>query len=159
MKAEILAAVLAASSAAASPAAAGQRSETGNPLLDYKLRASRAERAHEDLGKAADEIVELSADLARRAGGGEALGPDDAKALGRVRKLAKRIRSDLGGSGDPRLADPPRTLRDAAAALAERGETLADQVRRSSRFELNARLVTLAGEVMALADLIKKFRE
>jgi hypothetical protein len=32
-------------------------------------------------------------------------------------------------------------------------------VRRSSRFELNARLVTLAGEVMALADFIKKFRE
>ena len=161
MKAGILAAVLAASAGAAfgAPTAGQGGSETGDPLLDYKLRTSRAEQTLNELRRSADELVDLSSGLARRVVERGALGPEDTKALDRIRKIAKRVRSEMGGSGDPQMQDPPHTLRDAAAALAECGEALAEQMHKSSRYEMNAKLIALTGEIMLLSDILKQFRE
>jgi hypothetical protein len=160
MTSGILAAALAVASAVA-PGAAAPRpaqgvSETGDPHLDYKLRASRAEQAYRVLLDSTDEIVELSASLAKRVGERGALADDDVKSVDRIRKLAKRLRSEMGGSGDPRLETPPATLGEATAALAARADALAEQMRKASRFETNARLIAIAGEVMLLSDVVKR---
>jgi len=161
MTSGILAAALAVASAVAPGASAprpGQSgSETGDPHLDYKLRTSRAEQAYQELLNSTDEIVELSAALAKRVDERGALAGDDLKSVERIRKLAKHVRSEMGGSGDPRLETPPATLRDAAAALAARADALGEQMRKASRFETNARLISLAGDVMLLSDVVKRF--
>ena len=151
------AAPLTAAAPSSSPPAQG-RSETGDPLLDYKLRASRAETAHKEMRRAADELVELSGSFARDVGERTRLTPEDFKAIDRMRKLAKRIRSDLGGMGDATIADPPQTVAAAAAALGARGEALAAQMRKASRYEMNARLVSLTGEIVALLEILKRSR-
>lgn len=132
------------------------RSETGDPLLDYKLRASRAEAAHKKMRDAADELVELSGAFAREVSLRGQLTDADGKALDKMRKLAKRIRSDMGGIGAVKLADPPQTVPEAAAALGARGEALAAQLAKASRFEMNARLVSLTGEMITLLEILKR---
>jgi hypothetical protein len=158
MTSGILAAALAVASAVASAHHPGQGgSETGDPHLDYKLRASRAEQAYQELLTSTDEIIERSAALAKRVDERGALDDDDMKSVERIRKLAKHVRSEMGGSGDPRLETPPATLRDATAALAARADALGEQLRKASRFETNARLILLTGEVMLLSDIVKRF--
>jgi hypothetical protein len=161
MTSGILAAALAVVSAvapAASAARPGQSgSETGDPHLDYKLRTSRAEQAYKELLDNTDEIVELSGALAKRVDEQGALAGDDMKSAERIRKLAKHLRSEMGASGDPHLEAPPASLRDAAAALAERADALGEQMHKASRYETNARLISLAGEVMLLSDIVKRF--
>jgi hypothetical protein len=101
-------------------------------------------------------LVVFSARRAKRGGAGGALADDDVKSVDRIRKLAKRLRSEMGGSGDPRLETPPATLGEATAALAARADALAEQMRKASRFETNARLIAIAGEVMLLSDVVKR---
>ena len=161
MSSGILAAALAVAFAAAPGASAprpGQSgSETGDPHLDYKLRTSRAEQAHKQVLDAVAEIVDLSGGLAKHVDAQGALAEDDAKAVERIRKLAKKVRSDMGGSGDPRLETPPATLHDAVDLLAARADALSEQMQKASRFETNARLISLAGEIVLLSDIIKRF--
>ena len=157
MTSSILAAALVVAFAAAPLARAGQGgSETGDPHLDYKLRASRAEQAYNELLNATDEIVDRSAALAKRVDQGGALADDDLKSIERIRKLAKRVRSELGGSGEPRLETSPETLHDAVVALTAHADALGEAMRRASRFETNARLISLSGEVMMLSDVVKR---
>lgn len=163
MKAGILAATIAAQCAfvagAPAPLVARMRPQTGNPLLDYKLRASRAEQARREVRKAADEIAGLSASIAKHVTERGALGPGEVKSLDRIRKLARRVRSEMGGSGDAQLETSPRSLTEAANLLADRSEALAEHVHKSSRYETSARLISLAGDVIVLSDLLKQFRE
>jgi hypothetical protein len=161
MKAGILVTVLAVSSVGVygAPAPGQRASETGDPLMDYKLRTSRAEQARKDRERDADEVLELSADLERHFADRGALDSDDARALERIRKLAKRVRSDLGGTGEPQMQDLPRSVRDAVTALVARSEVFADRLHKSSRYETNAKLIIIAGEIMVLTDALRQFRE
>jgi hypothetical protein len=166
MRSALAVTLLVVVAAGAPPAAAGivpkppaqGRSETGDPLLDYKLRASRAETAHKEMRRAADELVELSGSFARDVAGRGQLTDEDVKAVDKMRKLAKRIRSDMGGMGDTKLVDPPQTVPAAAAALGARGEALAAHLRKASRFEMNARLISLTGEMIALLEILKRLK-
>jgi hypothetical protein len=161
MKARMLAATIAAICAGLSATAVhgGDGPQTGDPLLNYKLRASRAETEQREIQHDAEELEELSAGIAKRVAARGALGAEDGKAIERIRKLARRSRSRMGGLGDPEMADPPRSLAAIAAALGERGAAFAEQVRCSTRFEVNARLVGLAGELVYLSDALKRIRE
>jgi hypothetical protein len=161
MKATILMMIVSAAAISAPPAAVAQRvPQTGDPLMDYRLRASRAERDRVQVSHDADELVELSRGLAGRCGEtGSLASNDDAKAIGRIRKLAKHIRTSMGCYGDTRMADPPKTVHAAAVALAERSGALHEELCAATRYEVSARAVALVGEIIVLTDYLDGARK
>lgn len=128
---------------------------TGDPKLDYRLRSARADAQQERFHDSADEIARLSVELADRITRNGAVGAEDVKALDRVRRLAKRLRSDLGGSGDPARDEMPSGMLAAAAALGDHGTAFAKLASRSSRYTVDARIIRIAGEIMVLTDILK----
>lgn len=127
-----------------------------NPEIEYKLRTARANSAREELVDSANELRRRTGDLLKRFEERGWVDTDDKTALEEIRKLAQKVRTDLGGGGDAQLEDPPRTAGAILTALDERASTLADEIEASTRFELNARLIAMAGEVVALCDHIMK---
>lgn len=128
-----------------------------DPKIEYRLRMARADAQQEKMHDAADEIGRLSVEVADRVFRGEELGSADAKALDRIKRLAKRLRSDLGGGGEPTLDEKPATLRDAAASLGSSGAEFAKLFSRSSRWVVDARVIRKAGEIVLLVDLMKPY--
>jgi hypothetical protein len=122
-----------------------------------RIRVARAEQAYAATLGAAEEMVRSAIALADAVGEHGAVRAEDAKALERLRKLAKRVRGNLGGSGEPQLAEPPGSARDAAAELGARAREFRDELEKCSRYEVSWRLVTLAGDVMLLSDVLKAF--
>lgn len=136
----------------------GQEERTiGDPKIDYRLRMARADAQQEKMHDAADEIGRLSVEIAARVSRGEALRAEDAKSLERIRRLAKRLRSDLGGGGEPTLDEKPSTMRDGAIALGASGAEFAKLFSGSSRFVVDARIIRKAGELVVLADFLKPY--
>ena len=133
-------------------------SQTGDPKLDYKLRSARAESEYDEICDSADEIVHIAADISKQLETGARPENQPLKPLDRLRKLARKVRSQLGGSGDPRMENPPAQDYDAAAALLERSRALADELHSSTRYEVNARVILLSGEIVYLVDLLRRFR-
>ena len=129
---------------------------TGDAKMDYKLRTGRAERAFEELRKAGEDIDRLAADVAARVDRKGGVDDDARKDIEKICKLAKRVRSEYGVGGTPKLDDPPAAPRDAAAALRARAEALGEAIESASRFEVNAKAVTLAGEILALGEVLIK---
>ena len=141
------------------PSAAGGQDDLGigDPKMEYRLRIARADAQQEKMHTAADEIGKLSVEVAERVSAGAALRADDAKALDRIKKLAKRLRSDLGGGGEPILLEKPTTMRDAALSLGTSGAEIAKLFSQSTRFVVDARIIRKAGELIALAEFLKPF--
>lgn len=140
-----------------SPQAAPEESQTGDPKLDYKLRSARADSEYDEICDSADEIAHLAEDVSKRLVSNGHPADQLTKDLDRLRKLARKVRSQLGGSGDPHMDPAPANPSDAAAALEERSRTLADALRQSTRYEVNARGIILASEIVYLVDLLRQF--
>jgi hypothetical protein len=132
---------------------------TGDPRMDSRLRASRAEREHKQFLDDATELVRLSGELSKSLEARNDLAAEDGKKLDRIRKLAKHLRSELGASGDPGMESPPATVHAAAAALGERSQQLAEQIERTNRFEVSLRMVAVTTEIVVLSDILSHFGE
>lgn len=150
----------AAASAApfAPPTPPAQAEDYGVHANEMRARArrARAERAYADIQEAAKDLHDLSDEIVAHFASRGSLSDDDAKSLDRVRKLAKKVRTGLGGSGDPQpLEAPPAASKEAVDLLGARAKSLQERLNRASRFEANTQVIVLAGEVMALADTIR----
>ena len=124
--------------------------------MEYKLRAARASTAHEEMVAAANDLARDSKELARRVGERGMVSSEDRTTLEQIRKLARKVRSGLGVGGDPKMDEPPPSPVAAVAALDERATALAAEIEKSTRFELNARLMSLANDAVFLSELILK---
>jgi len=125
------------------------------PDLEAKMRISRAEAAFADTREAAEEMTRLAADLSHRVGLAGRLEKTDAKTLERIRKLARRVRGDLGGYGDMKLEHPPDSAKAAAVALGERATEFQERFSAATRYATDARLIALAAEISELSDLLR----
>lgn len=125
-----------------------------DPDVEYKMRVARATDAHDEMVAAAGDLARESEELARRVGERKMVVQEDREAIVRIGKLARKVRSELGVGGDPKMSEPPGTPVAAVEALDERATALAAEVEKSTRFELNARLISLANDVVFLSELI-----
>jgi hypothetical protein len=148
------AAVLLAALAALLPALPQRVPHTGDPLMDYRLRSARAERERAERERTVDELDDLATEVAGRVARGAALAPEDVKNVERIRKLARRLRSGLGVVGDPHMENPPATIPALVEALATRGDALGEMIRRSTRYEMNLKAITLLDEIIVLSDAL-----
>jgi hypothetical protein len=122
------------------------------------MRIARADRAFEETREAAEEIASIAADLDDRVRAKGALGPADGKSIDRLKKLAKKIRTDFGGEGAPRLDELPQSLTGLAQAIGDRARAIEAEIDTVTRYELNSKIVILTGDIMVLSDAMKARR-
>jgi hypothetical protein len=127
------------------------------PNLKSRMRIARADREFEETKKAGDEILELVSELRDRIRDNGVLAASDHKTVDRLKKLAKKIRSDFGGEGAPQLENVPTTLAGIAEAVGERARGIEGQLEKVTRYEVNKNLIVLAGDLMVLSDAMKSF--
>ena len=131
---------------------------TGDPKIDYRMRVARAERTFVEMQSAAYEIYEL-ATLVTDRDRSVRLSPNERKeSIERMRKLAKRIRSDAGGSGKHEFTEQISSLVGATDLLYERAETLCRSLECSNRYEVNAKIINLSGDIEYLCEILKRER-
>jgi hypothetical protein len=123
------------------------------------MRIARADRAFRETKDAADEILDISSNLQNHVRERGALADADRKALDRLKKLAKKIRADFGGEGAPQFDDAPAVLADLADAIGDRAKELDLQIEKATRYEVNRRVINLAGDIMVLSDSMKSLGE
>jgi hypothetical protein len=122
--------------------------------IEYRIRAARAEIEWNEAIEAAAAVADVATTFAKKYPAGLA-DSGGRRELDRVRKLARKIRSTAGGSGAPTIAPLPDPA-TATRLLVEKSTALLHEIKDSSRFEMNARVVALSGDVQFLAELLRK---
>jgi len=127
------------------------------PDMKSRMRLARADRQFEETKKAGGEIVEIVESLRTRIRDNGSLAPADHKAIDRLKKLAKKIRSDFGGEGLPQFDEVPSTLVGIAEAVGDRAKSIEGHLEKVTRYEVNRNLIVLAGDLIVLSDALKTF--
>jgi hypothetical protein len=154
-------ATMAGAAASNGPGGAGPRVARARQRSDIetKMRLSRADAAFAETREAADEMTRLAAEVATRVDQSGTLDKNDAKSLDRIKKLAKRIRFDLGGLGSAKLERPPRTAKGAAAALSTLSTEFGKRFSDASRYQTDARAIAILSEMIEVSEILKSLGE
>ncbi len=126
-------------------------------MLD-RAAIKHEEENYQEMIERAKENAQLGAELHSSFERHKSLSRDDLKKLERMEKLARRIRSDVGGSGDENaLKEPPRALDAAFTRLAELAEKVHEGVEKTSRHIVSAAVIERSNELVELIRYIRKF--
>jgi hypothetical protein len=125
--------------------------------LEEEIRVKRAiklaENEYRENLERAREVAQIGAQLRDTYQQKKILGRDENKKLERMEKLAKRIRSEAGGSGEEAPPDPsPVELEKALARLAELSESLQKSLEKTPRQVVSAAVIE---QVNVILELIK----
>ena len=130
--------------------------------MEEEMRAKRAiklaEKEYKDNLNRAREAAQISTQLSESYKRNGALTRDDNKRLDRLEKLAKRIRSEAGGSSeDAPPGEPPRELEGTLARLAELSDALRKSVESTPRQVVSASVIEQANVILELIKLTRNF--
>src|ERR1700720_3058919 len=130
--------------------------------IEEEIRAKRAiklaEKEYKDNLNRAREAAQISTQLRDSYKQNGSLTRDDNKRLDRLEKLAKRIRSEAGGSSeDVSPGEPPRELEATLARLAELSEALRKSVENTPRQVVSASVIEQANVILELIKLTRNF--
>jgi membrane-associated HD superfamily phosphohydrolase len=130
--------------------------------MEEEMRAKRAiklaEKEYKDNLNRAREAAQISAQLRDSYKQNRSLTRDDNKRLERLEKLAKRIRSEAGGSSeDASPGEPPRELEATVARLAELSEALRKSVENTPRQVVSASVIEQANVILELIKFTRNF--
>jgi membrane-associated HD superfamily phosphohydrolase len=130
--------------------------------IEEEIRAKRAiklaEKEYKDNLNRAREAAQISTQLRDSYKQNGSLTRDDNKRLERLEKLAKRIRSEAGGSSeDVSPGEPPRELEATLARLAELSEALRKSVENTPRQVVSASVIEQANVILELIKLTRNF--
>ena len=104
----------------------------------------------------AREVAQLSAELRDIYAQHQRLTPGEIKKLDRLEKLARKIRSEAGGSdGDVTLDHAPQQLEQALARLAETAEQLRKGVEKTPRQVISANVIENANELLEVIRYVR----
>lgn len=144
------------------PSSTRERENEASPLgspedeLRHRVAIRHEEKSYRDNLERARESAQLGADLRASFAQHQSLSREDIKKLERMEKLARKIRSGVGGSDDDEvLKDPPDNLDAALTRLAELSEQLHKNVEKTSRLVVSASVVERSNEMIELIRLIR----
>src|SRR2546427_8773121 len=134
--------------------------KAGLAPMEEEMRVRRAiklaEKEYKENVNRARELAELGAQLEEAAKEGRSFGRDESKKLERVEKLARKIRTEAGGSDeDTLLNNPPGKLESALARLAEVSESLYKSVEKTPRQVISTAVIEKANVVLQLTRLVR----
>ncbi|HEY0003561.1 MAG TPA: hypothetical protein VGB17_02030 [Pyrinomonadaceae bacterium] len=132
----------------------------GSPEEEMLMRSeikSREKARTENLQRAR-EAAQLGVELRDTYIKHKALSREDWKKLERMEKLARRIRSEAGGSGDDEtLKDVPQRLETALERAAEVSEEMRKGVEKTPRQVISMTVIERANELIEIIRLIRAF--
>jgi hypothetical protein len=135
--------------------------KAGLGSIDEEMRAKRiirlAEKEYKDNVQRAREVAEIGAELYETIEEGKAFGEKENKKLERLEKLAKKIRTEAGGSDeDDMINNPPGKLDTALSRLAEVSASLFNTVQKTPRQVISAAVIQQANAVLQLTKLTRR---
>jgi DNA anti-recombination protein RmuC len=137
---------------------------TADAPLEEEMRAKRAikfaEKEHEENVDRAREVAELGVWLRDAYKQSQSIGRGEQKKLDRLEKLAKRIRSEAGGSEDEyKVENPPGQLSSSVDRLAEVCDSLHKNVEKTPRQVISAAVIGQANELLELIQIVRRFAQ
>ncbi len=137
--------------------------QTGN-LMAEEVRIKReirsAEKDHEQNLERASEVSELGLELAASFKKNNCLDREDIKKLERLEKLAKRIRSEAGGSEDEvTIEKRPDDLLEAMNCVARVSASLNEKVQETPRQVVSASIIDKANILLELIRIVRSFSQ
>lgn len=115
------------------------------------------EAEHKETLERAKEGAQLGVELRADFEMNKALSREDWKKIERIEKIARRIRSRVGGSDDDTpLENPPSTLDKAIPRVALVAEELQKGVEKTSRHVVSAAVIERSNELIELIRLIRR---
>ena len=133
--------------------------QTGNSMAE-EMRAKReiklAEKEHQQNLERANEASDLGQHLATSFKKKNSLDREDIKKLEKLEKLAKRIRSDAGGSDDDvTIEKKPKDLAEAMNCLAEVAASLNLKVQETPRRVISTEIIDQANVLLELVRIVR----
>jgi len=117
-----------------------------------------AEKDHRENVDRAREAAQLSTELRDTFLTNKALGRTEVKKLERLEKIARKIRSEAGGSeDDAALENPPNEIASALSRLAETSDKLKKGVEDTPRQVISASVIERANELLELIRYVRNF--
>lgn len=117
-----------------------------------------AEKEHEQNLERAREVSDLGQELFASFKKNNSLDREDIKKLEKLEKLAKRIRSEAGGSEDDvNIEKRPGDLVDAMNCVAKVSASLNDKVQETPRQVVSATIIDKANVLLELIRIVRSF--
>ena len=137
----------------------GEVDQTGNSMTD-ELRVRReikfAEKEHRENLDRATEASALGQNLAASFKKKNCLDRDDIRKLDKLEKLAKRIRSEAGGSEDDiTIEKKPTDLEEAMTLLAKVSTSLNQKIQETPRRVISAEIIERANVLLELVRIVR----
>lgn len=130
--------------------------------IEEEMRAKRAiryaEEEHKGTLERAKELSELSEKIAKSFVAKNQLDREDFKRLDRLEKVAKQLRSKVGGSAsDTAIKNRPTELKEAITLLAETSDSLSKLVEKTPRQVVSTTVIDEANVLLELVEIVRKF--
>ena len=133
--------------------------QNGNSMAEemrIKREIKSAEKVHKQNLERATEVSDLGKALADSFEKDNSLEPEDFKKLERIEKLAKRIRSEAGGSDDEiSLEKRPEDLVEAMNCVAKVSASLNEKVQETPRQVVSATIIDKANVLLELIRIVR----
>ena len=126
-----------------------------------KMRIEREKKDHNEMVARGEELHQIVNELEKSFATNGRLSDADLSNLTAAEKLAKKIRSDLGGSNDdeedvkPGEGNKPFSLSDAVKAIQTTSEKLFGELKKSTRFTISVPAIQSANAVIRLARFLR----
>jgi hypothetical protein len=135
--------------------------QRGNPLAEemrIKREIKSAEKDHKQNLERAKEVSDLGQELAASFRKDNSLDPEDIKKLEKIEKLAKRIRSEAGGSDDEvTMEKRPGDLVEAMNCVAKVSASLNEKVQETPRQVVSATIIDKANVLLELIRIVRSY--
>ncbi|MDQ3666826.1 MAG: hypothetical protein M3410_09645 [Acidobacteriota bacterium] len=135
--------------------------QRGNSMAEemrIKREIRSAEKDHKQNLERAREVSDLGQELADSFKKSNSLDREDIKKLEKLEKLAKRIRSEAGGSEDEvSIEEKPRDLVEAMNCVAKISALLNDKVQETPRQVVSATIIDKANVLLELIRIVRSF--
>ena len=137
----------------------GEVDQTGSAMTD-EMRVRReikfAEKEHQENLDRASEASALGENLAASFKKKNCLDRDDIKKLDKLEKLAKRIRSEAGGTEDDlTIEEKPKDPQEAMTLLAKVSASLNHKIQETPRRVISAEIIERANVLLELVRIVR----
>ncbi len=140
-----------------SPDSSDQRNSMAEEMR-IKREIRSAEKDHKQNLERAREVSDLGRELADTFKKNNSLDREDIKKLEKLEKLARRIRSEAGGSEDEvRIEKRPGDLLEAMNCVAEVSASLNEKVQETPRQVVSATIIDKANVLLELIRIVRSF--
>jgi hypothetical protein len=128
-----------------------------DPMNEMRARmASRyAEKEHRENLDRASELARIAAEVKANFKTSQVLTKDDQKKVERIEKLAKKIRSEAGGSDGDLVSSIPANLGEAIAQIAELTDQLNKSVSAIPKLVISAGVIDQTNQLLQVVKYVR----